>query len=166
MLALTKRSEYGLIALVHLVDRRGEIVSAREIGDTYQVPRRLLAEVLKALSRAGLLESYRGATGGYALASEPELITVAQAVTAIEDAAPRDACESDIKTSTGWSACEMSSTCPIKTPIQRLRAGIWGLLHQTTLRDLAHPEPVNPFGELINAAQLQTRTLTDTAVQS
>ena len=60
----------------------------------------------------------------------------------------------------------MSSTCPIKTPIQRLRAGIWGLLHQTTLRDLAHPEPVNPFGELINAAQLQTRTLTDTAVQS
>ncbi len=54
MLQLTKRTEYGLIALVHLVDRRGEFVSAREIGDSYQVPRRLLAEVLKELSRAGL----------------------------------------------------------------------------------------------------------------
>lgn len=160
MLALTKRSEYGLIALVHLVDRPGDVVSAREIGDTYEVPRRLLAEVLKALSRSGLVDSFRGASGGYQLAREPELITVAQAVTAIEEAPPRDACESDIKTQNGWSACEMSSTCPIKTPIQRLRAGIWGLLHQTTLRDLATPEPLNPLGELITKAQSQTKNPT------
>jgi len=166
MLALTKRAEYGLIALVHLVDRPEEVVSAREIGDTYEVPRRLLAEVLKALSRAGLVESFRGANGGYSLAHDPEELTVAQAVTAIEQAPPRDACESDIKTPDGWSACEMSSTCPIKTPIQRLRAGIWGLLHQTTLRDLATPEAVNPFGELISKAQLQTPKLPDAAVQS
>lgn len=166
MLALTKRAEYGLIALVHLVDRRDEVVSAREIGDTYEVPRRLLAEVLKALSRAGLVESFRGANGGYALAHEPELVTVAQAVAAIEDAPRRDACESDIKTQNGWSACEMSSTCPIKTPIQRLRAGIWGLLHQTTLRDLATPEPVDPLGELITKAQLQTTLLTIPTVRS
>mgnify|MGYP003572777986 CR=1 FL=1 len=52
MLQLTKRTEYGLIALVHMVDREGEFVSAREIAEVYPIPRRLLAEVLKVLSRS------------------------------------------------------------------------------------------------------------------
>lgn len=170
MLALTKRAEYGLIALVHLVDRPGEFVSAREIGDTYEVPRRLLAEVLKALTRAGLLESQLGAAGGYALAREPELVTVAQTVQAIEDAAPGGSCETEVRGAEGWSACEMTNTCPIKTPIQRLRAGIWGLLHQTTLRDLATPAGHDPLGELIQAVrsdtQAQTLKLTGASAKS
>lgn len=166
MLALTKRAEYGLIALVHLVDQRDGFVSAREIGDRYQVPRRLLAEVLKALARAELLNSALGANGGYALAREPELITVAQAVEAIENASPDSSCETEVRSADGWSACEMSSTCPIKTPIQRLRAGIWGLLHQTTLRDLATPAPANPLGELIDAAQSETLNLSGSAAKS
>jgi Rrf2 family protein len=68
VLQLTKRTEYGLIALVHMADRRGEVVSVREICEHYPVPRRLLAEVLKDLGRANLVESQRGATGGYQLA--------------------------------------------------------------------------------------------------
>ncbi len=153
MLQLTKRTEYGLIALVHLVDRRGEFVSAREIGDSYQVPRRLLAEVLKELSRAGLLDSQRGATGGYSLTREPEAVTVAEAVRVLEASPTTEdaACET-----AGWSACDLVSTCPIKTPIERLRAGIWGLLKQTTLRDLATPAPHNPLGDLIESAQAET----------
>ena len=156
MLQLTKRTEYGLIALVHLVDRPGEFVSAREIGDSYKVPRRLLAEVLKELSRAGLLESQRGATGGYCLVHEPEAVTVAEAVRVLEATPTADdsACETS-----GWSACDIASTCPIKTPIERLRAGIWGLLQRTTLRDLATPAPENPLGDLIESAQSETLSL-------
>ena len=56
MLQLTKRTEYGLIALVHLADHEGEVVSAREIGEFYPVPKRLLAEVLKGLP-LGLTEA-------------------------------------------------------------------------------------------------------------
>ena len=92
MLQLTKRTEYGLIALVHLVDRPGVFVSAREIGDAYQVPRRLLAEVLKTLSKAGLLASHRGATGGYMLLREPELMSVAEAVSALEGGPEASSC--------------------------------------------------------------------------
>jgi len=152
MLQLTKRTEYGLIALVHLVDRRGEFVSAREIGDAYQVPRRLLAEVLKELSRADLLDSQRGATGGYSLTRDPQAVTVAEAVRVLEatPSAEDSACET-----AGWSSCDLVSTCPIKTPIERLRAGIWGLLKQTTLRDLATPAPANPLGDLIESAQTE-----------
>jgi Rrf2 family protein len=83
MLQLTKRTEYGLIALVHLVDREGEYVSVREICERYPVPRRLLAEVLKELGRAELVASHRGSTGGYALARAPEDITLSEVVTAL-----------------------------------------------------------------------------------
>ena len=48
----------------------------REICEHYPIPRRLLAEVLKDLGRAELVESHRGATGGYALARAPEQITL------------------------------------------------------------------------------------------
>jgi Rrf2 family protein len=166
MLQLTKRTEYGLIALVHLVDRPGAFVSAREIGDTYRVPRRLLAEVLKTLSREGLLTSQRGATGGYRLAREPELLSVATAVQALEGGPSTGVCEpagtvsGELPLLESEAGCDMSSTCPIKTPIQRLRAGIWSLLQQTSLRDLAAPtsaaNSANPLGELIGAAQDQT----------
>src|SRR5262245_1380439 len=71
MLQLTKRTEYGLIALVHMVDRERQLVSVREISEHYPIPRRLLAEVLKDLCRANLVDSQRGATGGYVLAREP-----------------------------------------------------------------------------------------------
>ena len=75
MLKLTKRTEYGLIALVHLADKAAEapagseveVVSARAIGDQFPVPKRLLAEALKALQADGIVESTRGAQGGYRL---------------------------------------------------------------------------------------------------
>ena len=51
MLQLTKRAEYGLIALSHLAARPGEFVSVREICERFPVPRRLVAEVLKELCR-------------------------------------------------------------------------------------------------------------------
>src|SRR6187402_905906 len=84
MLQLTKRTEYGLIALVHMADHGGRVVSVREIGEHYPVPRRLMAEVLKDLSHAGIVESQRGATGGYALARSADAITLAEIVVALE----------------------------------------------------------------------------------
>ena len=167
MFQLTKRTEYGLIALVHLVDRPGIFVSAREIGDAYQVPRRLLAEVLKVLSKSGLLLSHRGANGGYQLVREPELLSVAEAVSVLEGGPEQSSCspapsptDSVLPLLDSGSSCDMSSTCPIKTPIQRLRNSIWSLLQQTTLRDLAAPTAqsvnANPIGELLGAAQSLT----------
>ena len=71
MLQLTKRTEYGLIALTFLTQRQGTICSVREICEHYPVPRRLVAEVLKDLCHAGLVDSHRGAAGGYTLARRP-----------------------------------------------------------------------------------------------
>jgi Rrf2 family protein len=137
MLQLTKRTEYGLIALVHMVEHPGTVVSVREIGERYPVPRRLLAEVLKDLARLGLVDSHRGPTGGYCLARAAERITLADVVQALEGAPELTNCESTLALKLG--GCEVKPVCRIRSPIQRVRATLWRALEETTLRELAHP---------------------------
>lgn len=134
MLQLTKRTEYGLIALVAMVGRRGEYVSAREISEQYNVPRRLLAEVLKELSRSALVESQRGAAGGYTLARSADDISVGEVVAALEGAPSLSSCESPEPYRRG--ECDLEAVCPIRSPLQVIREGIWKLMEKTTLRSL------------------------------
>jgi Rrf2 family protein len=134
MLQLTKRTEYGLLALVHLAEREGAVVSVREICERYPLPRRTVAEVLKELQHAGLVDSTRGSNGGYTLARTPELLTLGDVVSALEGAPPLTTCESPIVLKGG--GCEVQPMCPIKSPIHRVRERLWQMLEHTTLRSL------------------------------
>lgn len=134
MLQLTKRTEYGLIALVHMADHQGRVVSAREIGEHYPIPRRLLAEVLKDLTHAGLIESQRGATGGYTLVRPADAITLAEIVTTLEGNPALTNCEGHEPERHG--TCDIAPMCPIRSPLSRIREGIWGLMERTTLHSL------------------------------
>lgn len=162
MIQLTKRTEYGLIALVHLADKGGAFVSVREIADHYPVPKRLLAEVLKDLARAELVESARGKDGGYALRRAPEHITLAHIVAALEgrpsvsscdsthapadfDHAPEHAVVVEAGAPKSASACGLEPVCPIRSPLHRVRDGIWGLMERTTLRSLVEPSRLVPL---------------------
>lgn len=143
VLQLNKRTEYALIALVHMVDQEAvgddpeRFVSAREIGDRYPLPRRLLAEVLKDLQRAGVVHSQRGATGGYAIARAAEDLPLGDIVLAMEGPPGLTGCESFSGETT--TPCDMENSCPIKSPMSRVRQGIWTLFQATSLRDLATP---------------------------
>jgi Rrf2 family protein len=138
VLQLTKRTEYGLIALMLLAERQGAVVSAREIGERFPIPRRLLAEVLKELCRSSMVESHRGASGGYALARPAESISVGEVVGVLEGRPSLTNCSSRNGGSSAKS-CEVEKVCPIRSPIQKLWVGIWELLEHTTLSDLAQP---------------------------
>jgi Rrf2 family protein len=137
MLQLTKRTEYGLIALVHMVDRGGEPISVRELCERNPVPKRVMAEVLKDLGRSALVESHRGATGGYSLARTPESITLGDVIAALEGAPALTNCE--ISSTLRAGACEVKPTCPIRSPLQRVHERLWHLLQHTTLRSLSDP---------------------------
>ena len=77
MLKLTKKADYGLIALKHLavVSGQGGTASAKEIADAYGIPLPLLAKILQKLTKTGLLVSLPGSSGGYKLARRPEKIS-------------------------------------------------------------------------------------------
>jgi Rrf2 family protein len=141
MLQLTKRSEYGLAALLRLVEApRGAFVSAREICDRHPLPRRLVAETLKDLHGAHLVESQRGAGGGYRLARPSRAITLGEIVAALEGKPEVTQC--DLVEAWAGSATNVGTHCPVKNPIERLRANIWNVLAGTTLEDLAHGRPL------------------------
>jgi Rrf2 family protein len=145
VLQLTKKTEYGLIALTHLAAVAGRsgagVVSVREICETYPVPRRLVAEVLKDLCHARLVDSHRGASGGYSLARAAEAISVGDVVAALEGHPALTSCAS-LGLHVG-SVCGVEHVCPIRSPIETLRLELWRLLNRTTLRDLVqHPIPL------------------------
>ena len=86
MLKISQKLEYAIRAMIELAEHRdeGTLVPAREIAERQQIPVRFLEQQLGALSRAGLVESFRGAGGGCRLAHDPADISVAQVADAIE----------------------------------------------------------------------------------
>ena len=78
---LTLRSEYALLALVHLGRRpAGELVSAGDIARARRIPPRFLEQILLLLKRAGIVRSAKGRGGGFQLARAPGQITLAEVV--------------------------------------------------------------------------------------
>src|SRR5439155_21307554 len=76
MLKLSKKSDYGLIAVKHLAEQvSGMACNTKEIAKAYGIPSELLAKVLQKLVKNGLLVSQHGAEGGYALARHPSTVT-------------------------------------------------------------------------------------------
>jgi len=145
MLQLTKRTEYGLIAMIHMADRGGRISSAREIAEHYPVPKRLLAEVLKDLARGGMIESHRGASGGYTLARPAEDITLGDVIGALEGRPSLTSCaQMPLFHGGHGGSCDVEPVCPIRSPIQRIRLGLWAMLERTTLRDMSHHDTALP----------------------
>lgn len=86
MLKVSQKLEYAMRAMIELAQRReeGSVVPARQIAERQQIPLRFLEQQLGALSKAGLVESFRGAGGGCRIARDPTEITVAEIADAIE----------------------------------------------------------------------------------
>ncbi len=81
---VTARADYAVRAVCELAARRPGYATRHELAETQDVPGKFLESILGDLRRAGILESQRGAAGGYRLARDPAEITVADVIRAIE----------------------------------------------------------------------------------
>jgi Rrf2 family protein len=133
MVRLSKRVEYGLIAIRDLASRpSGDLVTAKEISDRYGIPFDLLAKVLQRLSKAGLIQATQGVRGGYTLAVDPGQVQVSAIIHAIEGTTPVIAqCLSD-----GPQSCEVFSVCTIKSPLSKVQANIERAFGTMTLAEI------------------------------
>jgi len=111
MLKFSRKVDYGLILLSKLRDEPGAS-SAREVAERYRLPQPMVANILKALTGAGILASTRGAQGGYELARDPQAITLAELVQALEGPFSLVECTS------GEPNCKFISLCPTHDPLQ------------------------------------------------
>ena len=130
MFSLSKKADYGLIALKHLARHTDESVSAREIATEYRIPAELLAKILQRLARKGLVVSQQGTHGGYVLARDPSKISIVDVVEALDGPIGITPCERG-------SSCEQIDRCSVKDPLMAVRAKMVRILSDTSIYELA-----------------------------
>lgn len=97
MKLLSDASEYGLRAVILLAQRPGETLKVREIAEATRSAPGYLVKVLQALSRAGVLSTRRGSTGGFCLERDPTGLTVLEVISAIDPIERIRACPLGLK---------------------------------------------------------------------
>ena len=135
MLTLTKKVDYGLIALVHLATDDGHKASARQISEKFGVPLPILMNILKTLAHQGFVKSLRGAKGGYLLAFDPREISVGRLVRALEGPVRMVECVPPL--GANEDRCRVELRCPIKSAFWKLHSRLQRFLDEVTLADLA-----------------------------
>jgi Rrf2 family transcriptional regulator, cysteine metabolism repressor len=84
---LTRRSEYALLALIHLAREKGEgYVAVSAMAKVQGLPPKFLEQLLMALKRARLVQSQKGPHGGYRLARPAEKISLAEVIRLLDGA--------------------------------------------------------------------------------
>jgi Rrf2 family protein len=149
VLKLTKKADYGLIALRHLASIPGATASTKDIADAYHLPVPLLAKVLQKLAREKILVSVSGTNGGYKLARDARRITALEVVRAIDGPVILTHCFTEHGT------CDQSENCTVREPLRRVHEAILELLHKFTITDLAESPAVRltQLGGPLNPAQ-------------
>lgn len=138
MLRISRIADYGVVLATRLAmllpeDMRSVPELARETG----VPQPTVSKILKQLGRAGILESTRGARGGYRLARRPEHVTVADVIAALEGPIGMTECGHGDH----HGDCELSSRCGVRGNWQRINEAIAEALAAITLAEMAEPQP-------------------------
>ena len=135
MLALTRKTEYALIALSHLARRSGRVVSAREIADTSGVPLPILTNTLKALASGGIVRSARGVRGGYALQHPLNSISLHDLIVATEGPVHLVRCALAVD-ATSRRSCDLEPSCPIRQPVNRIHNRLTRFLEDVSLAEI------------------------------
>ena len=152
MLKLTKKADYGLMALKYLAEHpEMPALSAKDIADAYGIPAQLLAKILQQLTKSGLLRSHAGMNGGYALAREAREVSAFEVILAIDGPFFITSCTK------GKTGCELTTNCTIKEPLARVNDTIAGVLKSISIQDLAEHE--HPPGHAREASALVELTL-------
>lgn len=81
---VSARADYAIRALVELAAAGDGPVKAERLSQAQEIPLKFLENILLDLKHAGLVQSQRGAEGGYWLAKEPSTISVADVIRAVE----------------------------------------------------------------------------------
>ena len=129
MLKLSKKTDYSVILLSHL-GVADSPVSAQEIAGLYDLPHPMVANILKQLCVAGMVQSLRGQRGGYILAKSTDSITLNDIINVTDNPFSLVECAHDQET------CRIQKCCPTREPLVTLHKKIQGFMEETTLASI------------------------------
>jgi len=132
---LSKRGEYGLRAMIILVDVQKDsptgMIQIKEISAREEIPAKFLEQILLALKNAGLVHSKMGIGGGYYLARAPKEITLGQIVRTLDGPLAPIKCVS--QTAYEPCGCPDEEACGLRMVMGDVRNAISNILDNTTL---------------------------------
>src|SRR5215467_12845214 len=145
MLKLTKKADYGLMAMKHLAEHAGSC-SAKDVADAYGIPQEALAKILQRLVKAKLLQSQHGTNGGYTLARDPSTISAFEVIRAIDGPLFITSCI------TVRGECDQSLRCTIREPLRRVNQSIEDVLKRITILEMNEDAEDGKDSELVTIA--------------
>jgi Rrf2 family protein len=131
LLKLTKKADYGLMAMKHLAEHVPDgACSAKDVADAYGIPPEALAKILQRLVKAGLLRSLHGMNGGYTLARDPSMISAFEVIRAIDGPLFITSCV------TVRGECGQTDRCTIREPLRRVNQSIEEVLRRIKISEM------------------------------
>ena len=132
MLRISKLTDYAILVMAELA-REGEMLNAHTLAERVGVEIPTASKVLKLLAGAGLLESYRGANGGYRVSRLADDISVAEVIAAIEGPIAMTEC------SVEEGLCSQEDSCDLRGNWQRISIAVARALQDVSLAEMSAP---------------------------
>lgn len=132
MLRISKLTDYAILMMVELT-RDGEMLSAQAVAERIRVEAPTASKVLKLLAGGGLLESFRGANGGYQVSRKAAEISVAEVIAAVEGPIAMTECAVE------EGLCNQEDSCELRGNWQRISLAVAGALQEVSLAEMAAP---------------------------
>lgn len=137
MLRISKLTDYAILIMVELT-REGEMLSAHAVAERIHVEAPTASKILKLLAGGGLLESYRGANGGYRVSRTASEISVAEVIAAIEGPIAMTEC------SVEEGLCSQEDRCELRGNWQRISLAVARALRDVSLAEMSAPAGRKP----------------------
>jgi Rrf2 family protein len=150
MLKLTKKADYGLMAMKHLAEHaHSGACSAKDVAESYGIPPEVLAKILQRLTKAGLLQSQHGINGGYTLARAANEISAYEVIRAIDGPLFITSCI------TVRGECDQTQRCTIREPLRKVNRSIEEVLKKIKIAEMTEAgegsggDPKKTLAELV-----------------
>jgi Rrf2 family protein len=152
MFKLSKKADYGLIAVKHLaMHRKAHACSANEISEEYGISTTLMAKVLQKLAKEGVVAAKHGSSGGYQLAKDPSHISALDVISAIDGPVLITSCV------TSHGNCDATDKCSVREPLRRVNESILHVLSAVTISQMSE-DPQEPALVALSAGSLMSTT--------
>lgn len=147
MIRLSRLADYGIVMMTQLATRPGLFVTAPDVSLATGLPVPTVSKILKRLAQAGLLESQRGAKGGFALVRDAAEVPMTEIIAAVDGPIALTDC-----TVPSDGACDIEALCPTRTNWRKINDAVVDALSGITLADMTLPSPsFLPMGPVADA---------------
>ena len=155
MIKLSKMTDYAVVVMARMARDGACVQPVPQLAERTGVPAPTVAKLMKLLAPAGLMESHRGATGGYSLTRAAEDISIADIISAVDGPIGLTACNKNAE-----GHCDVESLCPMRGNWDKVNRAVRRALEEVTLADMSTVPAFLPLTSIETTA-IEQDVLTD-----